>query len=100
MIEIIGQDIILSKLVKEINTDKELNLETPVFPITGEVIADQIVTTLQDLGLEIKNTRGQRYDGASNISRDNVGVQRRKREPSSIVVYVHQWPLSEPSTFT
>ena len=36
--------------------------------ITGEVIAETIVSTLQGLGLEIENARGQRYDGAPNMS--------------------------------
>ena len=45
--------------------------------ITGEVIAETIVSTLQGLGLEIENVRGQGYDGAANKSSDNVGVQRR-----------------------
>jgi len=40
---------------------------------TGEVIAETIVSTLQGLGLEIENVRGQGYDGAANMSSDNVG---------------------------
>ena len=64
--------------------------------ITGEVIAETIVSTLQGLGLEIENVRGydgtrvgQGYDGAANMSSDNVGVQRRIRERSPKAVYVH-----------
>ena len=57
--------------------------------ITGEVIAETIVSTLQGLGLKIENIRGQGYDGASNMSSDNVGVQRRIRERSPKAVYVH-----------
>ena len=40
----------------------------------GEVIAETIVSTLQVLGLDIENVRGQGYDGAANMSSDNVGV--------------------------
>ena len=57
--------------------------------ITGEVIAETIVSTLQGLGLEIENVRGQGYDGAANMSSDNVGAQRRIREHSPKAVYVH-----------
>ena len=57
--------------------------------ITGEVIAETIVSTLQGLGLEIENVRVQGYDGAANMSSDNVGVQRRIRERSPKAVYVH-----------
>ena len=47
------------------------------------------MSTLQGLGLEIENVRGQGYDGAANMSSDNVGVQRRIRERSPKAVYVH-----------
>jgi len=47
------------------------------------------VSSLQGLGLEIENVRGQGYDGAANMSSDNVGVQRRIRERSPKAVYVH-----------
>ena len=57
--------------------------------ITGEVIVETIVSTLQGLGLEIENVRGQGYDGTANMSSDNVGVQRRIREGSPKAVYVH-----------
>ena len=33
--------------------------------------------------------RGQGYDGAANMSSDNVGVQRRTRERSPKAVYIH-----------
>jgi len=51
---------------------------------TGEVIAETIVSTLQGLGLELENVRGQGYDGAANMSSDNVGAQRRIRERSPL----------------
>ena len=57
--------------------------------IMGEVIAETIVSTLEGLGLEIENVRGQGYDGAANMSSDNVGAQRRIRERSPKAVYVH-----------
>ena len=57
--------------------------------ITGQVIAETIVSTLQGLGLEMENVRGQRYDGTGNMSSGNVGVQRRRRERSPKAVYVY-----------
>ena len=57
--------------------------------ITGEVIAETIVSTLQGLGLEIENVRGQGYNGAANMSSDDVGVQRRIKERSPKAVYVN-----------
>ena len=121
IIEIIGQDIILKNLLKEIKAAKlysvmadevtSHNKEQLVLcarfinksndvredfiafihlpRITGEVIAEMIVSTLQGLGLKIENIRGQGYDGAANMSSDNVGVQRRIRERSPKAVYVH-----------
>ena len=56
----------------------------------GEVIAETIVSTLQGLGLEIENARGQGYHGAANMSSDNVGVQRRIRERLPKAVCVHR----------
>ena len=47
------------------------------------------MSTLQGVGLEIENVTGQGYDGAANMSSDNVGVQRRIRESSPKAVYVH-----------
>ena len=52
-------------------------------------ITETIVSSLQGLGLEIENVRGQGYNGAANMSSDNVGVQRRIRERSPKAVYVH-----------
>ena len=34
-----------------------------------------IITSTRDLGLEIVNIRGQGFEGAANMSSDNVGVQ-------------------------
>lgn len=57
--------------------------------ITGNVIGEKIITTLQNLGLRIAKIRGHGYDGAANMSSDNVDVQRLIREQSQKAVYVH-----------
>lgn len=48
----------------------------------------KIITNLE-VTIEVENIRGQDYDGAANMSSDNVGVQRRIREHSPRAVYVH-----------
>ena len=57
--------------------------------ITGEVIATQILNQLEALGLDPAKIRGQGYDGASNMSSDNVGVQARIKEKSPKVAFIH-----------
>ena len=39
---------------------------------TGEAIATQICSDLRKLDLDVKNIRGQGYDGASNMSSSNT----------------------------
>ena len=39
-------------------------------------VATEIIQVLEKLNLVIKNSRGQGYDGASNISPEAVGVQK------------------------
>ena len=48
-----------------------------------------MIQFLQDVNLDLKNIRGQGYDGAANISTDNVAVQRKKKNESPKAVYVH-----------
>ena len=43
--------------------------------VTGDAIAAQICNDLEGLNLDIKNVRGQGYDGASNMSSERIGVQ-------------------------
>ena len=57
--------------------------------ITGEEIAATIVRFLNENGIPIAGMRGQGYDGASNMSSDRVGVQKRIRELAPQATYVH-----------
>ena len=57
--------------------------------ITGVAIAKQICSDLTDLGLDLKNIRGQGYDRASNMSSARVGVQAIIRRESPLAVYTH-----------
>ena len=66
----------------------------------GEVIAETIVSTLQVLGLDIENVRGQGYDGAVNMSSDNVGVlASNKRALAKGCICTLQWSLPESGNF-
>lgn len=57
--------------------------------VTGEAIAARICSDLTSLGLDLKNIRGQGYDGASNMSSNRVGVQALIREHSPLAFYTH-----------
>ena len=57
--------------------------------ITGEVIATQILNQLEALGLDPAKIRGQGYEGPSNMSSDNVGVQARIKEKSPKAAFIH-----------
>ena len=57
--------------------------------VTGEAIAARICSDLTNLGLDLKNIRGQGYDGASNMSSNRVGVQALIRQHSPLAFYTH-----------
>ena len=56
--------------------------------ITGEVLACNIKITLAKYGLELKNCRGQGYDGASNMSARH-GVQGILSRENGKALYIH-----------
>lgn len=57
--------------------------------ITGKSIAEQICDDLKLLNLDIKNIRGQGYDGASSMCSDHTGVQAHIRKESALAIYTH-----------
>ena len=57
--------------------------------ITGGHISAKILQWLADNSLETDKMRGQCYDGASNMSSEKVGVQKRIRESAPLAVYTH-----------
>ena len=57
--------------------------------VTGEAIANQIIHIIEKSRLDIKNCRGQGYDGASNMSSEAVGVQARIKVLCEKAVYTH-----------
>ncbi len=57
--------------------------------ITGAALATAILTRLESWGIDIKNCRGQGYDGASNMSSSRAGVQGRISEVAPLAFYTH-----------
>ena len=52
-------------------------------------ITNAIVGTLEGLGLSLNNLRGQGYDGASTMSGEKSGVQKRIRDIQPKALYTH-----------
>ena len=57
--------------------------------VTGEAIANQIIHIIEKAGLDIKDCRGQGYDGASNMSSEAVEVQARIKALCEKAMYTH-----------
>ena len=57
--------------------------------ITGERIAESILAFLKENDVPVGNMRGQGYDGATNMSSCNVGVQARIRQEAPLATYMH-----------
>ena len=57
--------------------------------VTGKGIANQIIHIVQKVGLDIKDYRGQVYNGASNVSSEAVGAQVRIKVLCEKAVYTH-----------
>lgn len=72
---------------------KEEFLKYSYLTRTGKAIADSVLESLEQLDLDVKNIRGQGYDGASNMSSSRVGLQALKITISSL--YSLHWALLE-----
>ena len=48
-----------------------------------------VLRNLTELGLDLKNVRGQGYDGASNMSSERIGLQALIQKESPLAVYTH-----------
>ena len=57
--------------------------------VNGEAIANEIIRLLEKANLDVKNCRGQGYDGASSMSSKAVGVQARIKQLCQKAVYTH-----------
>ncbi|XP_052809394.1 zinc finger MYM-type protein 1-like [Mya arenaria] len=56
---------------------------------TGEVLAELLLTSLENHGIEVDKMRSQAYDGAANMSGKHRGVQARIRQRVPSALYVH-----------
>jgi len=56
---------------------------------TGEVVADNILNRLADLGIDPTKMVGQGYDGAANMAGRIKGVQKRIRDHFPMALYLH-----------
>ena len=70
---------IREEFIDFINTDR----------ITGVAIKEKILEKLSVLGLDVKNVRGQTYDGAANMSGERMGLQALIRKESPKAIYTH-----------
>lgn len=62
---------------------------TPVKDATGKGLANLIIKSLQELGLECKNLVGQGYDGAAAMAGNFNGVQTEIKKIYPYALYVH-----------
>ena len=57
--------------------------------ITGEALATALLSWLESHNVDVSLSRGQGYDGASNMSSNIAGVQARIRSVSPMAFYTH-----------
>jgi hypothetical protein len=84
---------IMPLCVRYVTSDNEIREDFLLFSclsrITGQSMASTIFNKLEELGLEVKNIRGQGYDGASNMAGERIGLQALVRKKSPLAVYTH-----------
>ena len=57
---------------------------------SGEEIAKKLISTINKIGLDITNARGQGYDGAGNMSGKVKGASSRIKELNQKCIYTLQ----------
>ena len=57
--------------------------------LTGLALSEKIKQAIDDLGLEMKDCRGQCYDGAGNMAGKCAGAAARIREEYNFAIYTH-----------
>lgn len=71
------------------NIREEFLKFVPLSHITGVYLAKTILQTIEKIGLDPSNIRGQGYDGAANMSSQNVAVQGEIKKVSLLETYMH-----------
>lgn len=78
----------------DINENKEAKIEesfvgfTTVKDTTGKGLAETLVNTLESLGIDLVNCRGQSYDNGSNMSGIHRGVQALIQEKNPEALFM------------
>jgi len=84
---------ICSLCIRFVDQEKNIREEflefIPLVRTTGEHIGGALIKTIQSLGLDIENSRGQGYDGCSAMSSEAVGVQAVIKRSSPQALYIH-----------
>ena len=57
--------------------------------IRADVLANALLCKYKETGIDIKENRGQSYDGAANMSSEKVGLQKRIRDEAPKAFYTH-----------
>ncbi|KAE9542517.1 hypothetical protein AGLY_003378 [Aphis glycines] len=61
----------------------------PVSNVTGKGLATTLLTTLEEIGINVKYLRGQGYDGAASMSGQFNGVQAHITKHYLLAHYIH-----------
>lgn len=61
----------------------------PVNDVTGNGLASTLMTTLKEIGIDLKYLRGQGYDGAAAMSGQFNGVQAHVTKIYPLAYYIH-----------
>lgn len=61
----------------------------PVSDVTGKGLATTLLTTLEEIGIDVKYLRGQGYDGAASMSGQFNGVQAHITKHYPLAHYIH-----------
>lgn len=83
----------MSMVLRFVDENKDIREELlgfiPVVRTSGEMLAEKILTTLENLEIDIDHCRGQGYDGAAAMSGNRCGVQAIIAQRNSKVLYFH-----------
>ena len=79
-------------MIRFVDSDKHIGEEFVGFitveNITGEAFATALLSSLEVHTLVVSFSRGQGYDGASNMSSSTAGVQELHHGPCTLIVRV------------
>lgn len=83
----------LSLTIRYVSADNTIKEEFVNFHrvgrCTGQLLGLQILERVDAIGLDIRNCRGQGYDGAAAMSSDEVGVMSVIKERAPNAIYLH-----------